>query len=82
MILAIGMARGRKPGMAFGLGCAVGCLSSYGDLRRSAWSALIAACPLRSRVENSRWPLSRLVGDRRTAQPQAGAKVTEGARYP
>lgn len=42
MVLALGMARGRSAGMAFGLGCAVGCLS-HTMLAALGISALIAA---------------------------------------
>jgi len=44
MVLALGMARGRRAGMAFGLGCAVGCLS-HTTLAALGISALIAASP-------------------------------------
>jgi threonine/homoserine/homoserine lactone efflux protein len=42
MVLALGMARGRRAGMAFGLGCAIGCLS-HTMLATLGISALIAA---------------------------------------
>lgn len=42
MVLALGMARGRRAGLAFGLGCAVGCLS-HTVLAALGISALIAA---------------------------------------
>ena len=45
MVLGIGMARGRMRGMAFGLGCAMGCLS-HTLLAAIGVSALIAASPL------------------------------------
>ncbi|GAB4212346.1 MAG: LysE family translocator [Rhodoferax sp.] len=44
MVLSLGMARGRRPGMAFGLGCALGCLS-HTLLAVLGVSALIAASP-------------------------------------
>jgi threonine/homoserine/homoserine lactone efflux protein len=44
MVLGLGMARGRKPGMAFGLGCALGCLN-HTLLAALGVSALIAASP-------------------------------------
>jgi threonine/homoserine/homoserine lactone efflux protein len=44
MVLSIGMARGRKPGVAFGLGCALGCLN-HTLLAALGVSALIAASP-------------------------------------
>lgn len=44
MVLSIGAARGRKRGMAFGLGCAFGCLS-HTLLAALGVSALIAASP-------------------------------------
>ena len=44
MVLSIGMARGRKPGVAFGLGCALGCLN-HTLLAALGISALIAASP-------------------------------------
>jgi threonine/homoserine/homoserine lactone efflux protein len=45
MVLGIGMAKGRMRGMAFGLGCAMGCLS-HTLLAAVGVSALIAASPL------------------------------------
>jgi threonine/homoserine/homoserine lactone efflux protein len=45
MVLGIGMAKGRLRGMAFGLGCALGCLS-HTLLAAVGVSALIAASPL------------------------------------
>jgi threonine/homoserine/homoserine lactone efflux protein len=42
MVLSIGMARGREPGVAFGLGCALGCLN-HTLLAALGVSALIAA---------------------------------------
>ena len=44
MVLAIGAARGRNKGMAFGLGCALGCLS-HTLLAALGVSAVIAASP-------------------------------------
>ena len=44
MVLSIGMARGRKSGVAFGLGCALGCLN-HTLLAALGVSALIAASP-------------------------------------
>lgn len=44
MILSLGMARGRRPAIAFGLGCALGCLS-HTLLAVVGVSALIAASP-------------------------------------
>lgn len=44
MVLSIGMAKGRLPGIAFGLGCALGCLS-HTLLAVMGVSALIAASP-------------------------------------
>lgn len=45
MVLSIGMARGRRAGIAFGLGCAIGCLS-HTALAAVGVSALVAASPL------------------------------------
>lgn len=45
MVLSLGAARGRLQGMAFGLGCALGCLS-HTLLAAVGVSALIAASPL------------------------------------
>ena len=45
MVLGVGIARGRAPGVAFGLGCALGCLS-HTLLAALGISALIAASPL------------------------------------
>ena len=45
MVLFIGASRGRKLGMAFGLGCGIGCLS-HTLLAALGISALIAASPL------------------------------------
>lgn len=42
MVLSLGMARGRRPGIAFGLGCALGCLN-HTLLAAIGVSALIAA---------------------------------------
>src|SRR5689334_1532070 len=44
MVLGMGMSRGRKQGMVFGLGCALGCLS-HTILATLGVSALIAASP-------------------------------------
>lgn len=45
MVLSLGMARGRKAGVAFGLGCALGCLN-HTLLAAIGVSALIAASPI------------------------------------
>jgi threonine/homoserine/homoserine lactone efflux protein len=45
MVLSLGMARGRKSGVAFGLGCALGCLN-HTLLAALGVSALIAASPV------------------------------------
>ena len=45
MVLGFGMSRGRVPGIVFGLGCALGCLS-HTLLAVLGVSALIAASPL------------------------------------
>ena len=44
MVLSVGMARGRRAGIAFGLGCALGCLS-HTLLAVLGVSALVAASP-------------------------------------
>lgn len=44
MVLSLGMARGRRAGMAFGAGCALGCLN-HTLLAALGVSALIAALP-------------------------------------
>lgn len=45
MVLGVGMSRGRRQGMVFGLGCALGCLS-HTVLAALGVSALIKASPL------------------------------------
>ncbi|WP_317202025.1 LysE family translocator [Janthinobacterium sp.] len=45
MVLGVGMSRGRRQGMVFGLGCALGCLT-HTVLAALGVSALIAASPL------------------------------------
>lgn len=45
MVLSMGMSRGRRAGMTFGLGCALGCLS-HTLLAVAGVSALVAASPL------------------------------------
>jgi threonine/homoserine/homoserine lactone efflux protein len=45
MVLSVGIARGRRQGMAFGLGCALGCLS-HTLLATLGVSALIKASPM------------------------------------
>ncbi len=45
MVLSIGMARGRRPGVAFGMGCALGCLN-HTALAALGVGALIAASPV------------------------------------
>lgn len=45
MVLSLGVARGRRAGMVFGLGCALGCLS-HTLLAALGVSALLAASPL------------------------------------
>lgn len=44
MVLGLGLSRGRRPGMVFGLGCALGCVS-HTILAALGLSALIAASP-------------------------------------
>lgn len=44
MVLGVGMSRGRRQGMAFGLGCALGCLT-HTLLASIGVSALLAASP-------------------------------------
>lgn len=45
MVLGMGMAKGRRQGIAFGLGCALGCLS-HTVLAVMGVSAIVAASPL------------------------------------
>lgn len=45
MVLSVGMSRGKRAGMAFGLGCALGCLS-HTALALVGASALVAASPV------------------------------------
>jgi threonine/homoserine/homoserine lactone efflux protein len=45
MVLSLGMSRGRKQGMAFGLGCAMGCLS-HTTLAAIGVSSLLLASPM------------------------------------
>ena len=45
MVLSMGMSKGRRSGIAFGLGCALGCLS-HTLLAVIGVGALIAASPL------------------------------------
>jgi threonine/homoserine/homoserine lactone efflux protein len=45
MVLSMGMSRGRRQGIAFGVGCALGCLS-HTALAVVGVSALVAASPL------------------------------------
>lgn len=45
MVLGVGMSRGRRRGIAFGLGCALGCLS-HTALAVLGVSALVAASPI------------------------------------
>ena len=45
MVLSLGAARGRRHGVAFGLGCAAGCLS-HTVLAAAGFGALVAATPL------------------------------------
>lgn len=45
MVLSMGMSRGRRAGIAFGLGCALGCLS-HTLLAAIGISALVAASPV------------------------------------
>src|SRR5471032_2270648 len=45
MVLGVGMSRGRRQGMAFGLGCALGCLT-HTLLATLGVSALLAASPI------------------------------------
>src|SRR5471030_165680 len=45
MVLGVGMSRGRRQGMAFGLGCALGCLT-HTLLATIGVSALLAASPI------------------------------------
>lgn len=45
MVLSVGMSQGRRAGLAFGLGCALGCLS-HTLLAVAGISALVAASPL------------------------------------
>ena len=45
MVLSVGASRGRRLGMAFGLGCATGCLS-HTVLAALGVSAVLAASPV------------------------------------
>lgn len=45
MVLSVGVSKGRRHGIAFGLGCALGCLS-HTALAVAGVSALVAASPL------------------------------------
>ena len=45
MVLGMGISKGRRHGMAFGLGCALGCLS-HTVLAAIGVSAIIAASPV------------------------------------
>lgn len=49
MVLSMGVSRGRRQGVAFGLGCAAGCLS-HTLLAALGVSALVAASPLAFRL--------------------------------
>lgn len=85
MVLSIGMARGRKPGVAFGLGCALGCLN-HTVLAALGVGALIAASPVAFTTLKVIGGLylvwlgvQAIRNARAVVAPQAGATPSEGA---
>ncbi len=62
MVLSVGMSRGKRAGMAFGLGCALGCLS-HTALAVVGVSALVAASPVAFLpLKNHGWRVFGLLG--------------------
>jgi len=83
MVLSIGMARGRRPGVVFGLGCALGCIN-HTLLAALGVSALIAASPLAFAALKIAGGLyliwlgvQAIRNARPSATPQPGAAATE-----
>lgn len=85
MVLGLGMSRGRRRGVAFGLGCALGCLN-HTLLAALGISALIAASPLAFnalRIAGGAYlvwlGIQALRNARSTGAPPAGVAPDEGA---
>src|SRR5690606_5891518 len=85
MVLSMGMSRGRKQGLAFGLGCAFGCLS-HTVLAIIGVSALIAASPaafMGLKIAGGLYLIWLGVGALRSRTGSALQTVqTDGARMP
>jgi threonine/homoserine/homoserine lactone efflux protein len=85
MVLSLGMARGPGPGVAFGFGCALGCLN-HTVLAALGISALIAASPpafAALRIAGGLYliwlGIQAIRHARAIGHPRAGAASTEGA---
>ncbi|MFD2447401.1 LysE family translocator [Vogesella fluminis] len=69
MVLSIGITRGRRHGMVFGLGCALGCLS-HTLLAAAGISALLAASASAFCAEARRWAVPGVAGGAGATQPR------------
>lgn len=81
MVLSVGMSRGRRQGMVFGLGCALGCLS-HTLLATLGVSALIKASPLAFgalKIAGGAYLIWLGIGALRS---RGGARVGNGAALP
>ncbi len=77
MVLAVGMSRGRRHGIAFGLGCALGCLS-HTALAVAGVSALLAASPLAFTVLRVAGGAYLIVLGVQALRSRGGVRVGEG----
>ena len=81
MVLGLGMSKGRRQGMVFGLGCALGCLS-HTLLAVLGVSALIAASPVAFTALRVGGGLYLLWLGWNALRSQGGSKTSDGAQAP
>ena len=81
MVLGLGMSKGRKQGMVFGLGCALGCLS-HTLLAVLGVSALIAASPVAFTALRVGGGLYLVWLGWNALRSQGGSKTSDGGQAP
>ena len=81
MVLGLGMSKGRRQGMVFGLGCALGCLS-HTLLAVLGVSALIAASPVAFTALRVGGGLYLVWLGWNALRSQGGSKTADGAQAP
>ena len=81
MVLGLGMSKGRKQGMVFGLGCALGCLS-HTLLAVLGVSALIAASPVAFTALRVGGGLYLVWLGWNALRSQGGSKTSDGEQAP